>query len=149
MGYFKVMIFMLTLLFLTCDAMAEQPQDNTASSNEAPRILTMEDSGKEVALGLGETIKVSLKFSGGTGYLWYMDGLDESHLKLIDEEVVDNSPGNLEKAPVVGGSRVDTRSFKAVAPGDAVLRLLEYRNWEGKERAINKFEVKLHIAGKQ
>ncbi len=144
MDYFKVMMFVLPLFFLTCAANAQQP-DNAAPSKTTPRILTMKDSGKEIELGLGETIKVDLKFSGGTGYLWYMDGLDESHLKLIDEEVVDSSPENLERGPALGGPREDIRSFKTVASGDTSLRLLQYRVWEGKERAINKFEVKLHI----
>jgi len=144
MDYFKVMIFILTVFFLTCDANAQQP-DNDAPSKTAPRILTMEDSGKEIELGLGEIIKVKLKFSGGTGYLWYMDGLDESHLKLVGEEVRDISTGNPERGPVLGGPSVSSRTFKAVAPGDTSLRLLQYRVWEGKERAINKFEVKLHI----
>jgi predicted secreted protein len=148
MGYFKGTIFFLTLFFLTCDAMAMQPPDNTASSKTAPRILTMEDNGKEIGLGLGETIKVELKFSGGTGYLWYIDALDESHLKLIGEEVKNISPGNPGKRPVLGGPSLSVRTFKAIAPGDTTLRLLEYRVWEGKEHAINKFEVKVHIADK-
>jgi predicted secreted protein len=146
MGYFKVTIFIFTLIFLSCEAMAMQPPENTASSNPAPRVLTMEDNGKDIKLCPGETIKVELKFSGGTGYLWYVDGLDESHLKLTGEEVKDIAPQNPENGPLMGGPSLSIRTFKAVAPGDTTLRLLEYRTWEGKERAVNKFEVKVHIA---
>jgi predicted secreted protein len=149
MGYFKVTIFILTSFFLlTCEAMAMQPPDNTASSSAAPKVLTMEDNGKEIELSPGETIKVELEFSGGTGYLWYVDGLDESRLKLTGEEVKDISPQNPDKGPLMGGPSLSIRTFKAVAPGDTTLRLLEYRTWEGKEKAINRFEVKVHIAGR-
>lgn len=148
MGYFRVTIFILTLFFLTCDANAELPPDNTAPSKTTPKILTMEDNGKEVDLSVGGTIKVELKDIGTTGYAWYTDGLDKS-VKLIDEEVVDISPQNLKRGPAAGAPKLKIWTFKAVAPGDTSLRLLQYRVWEGKEHAINKFEVKLHITDKQ
>lgn len=147
MDYFKVTIFIVTLFCLTCDANAQQP-DNAAPSKTTLKILTMEGSGKGVDLSVGETIRVELKDIGTTGYAWYMDGLDESRLKLINEEVADIVPGNPQRGPAAGAPRLKIWTFKAVAPGDTTLRLLQYRVWEGKERAINKFEVKLHI-GKQ
>jgi inhibitor of cysteine peptidase len=148
MEYFKVAIFIVTLFFLTCDANAELPKANTASKT-APKTLTMEDNGKNIDLGIGETIKVELKDIGTTGYAWYTDGLYEPYLKLISEEVKDISPENREKGPVLGAPTMKIWTFKAIAPGDMSLRLLQYRAWEGKEKAINKFEVKLHITDKK
>jgi inhibitor of cysteine peptidase len=148
MEYFKVVIFIVTLFFLTCDANAELPKDNTASKT-APVTLTMEDNGKNIDLGIGETINVELKDIGTTGYAWYTDGLYETYLKLISEEVKDISPENPEKGPVLGAPKMKIWTFKAIAPGDMSLRLLQYRAWEGKEKAINKFEVKLHITDKK
>jgi predicted secreted protein len=148
MDSFKVMIFILTLFFLTCDANAQQPPDNTAPSKTTPKILTMEDNGKEVDLSVGGTIKVELKDIGTTGYAWYTDKLDASRLKLINEEMADIVPENPERGPAAGAPKLKIWTFKAVAPGDTSLRLLQYRVWEGKEHAINKFEVKLHITDK-
>ena len=140
MRCFKIMMFIFGLFFVTCDAMAQQPHTIN---------LTMEDNGKEVELAPGETITLQLKEPGATGAAWYMDDVDESHLKLMGQERVNPSlPQKFEGGPVPGGGpSVRFWTFRAVAPGDTVLRLLLYRVWEGKEHAADKFEVKLHITG--
>lgn len=113
------------------------------------KILTMEDSGSEIELRPGEKIILQLEDPGSTGFGWYTDELDESHLKLIREEFANPfTPQKFKGGKVpLGGGGVDIWTFKAVAPGDTILRLLEYQVWIGKEHAINKFELKLHIAG--
>jgi predicted secreted protein len=50
-------------------------------------------------------------------------------------------------ATPAGGPSVWIWTFKAVATGDTVLRLLRYESWIGKEHATERFEVKLHING--
>jgi|GEM_PF-6203688 len=157
MKYLKIIALILGLFFLTCDAKAEQ-QDNTAAPAPAPRILTIEDSGSEIQLGLGETINLELKEAVDGGYLWHTDELDESHIKLVSKGGINSgelyatpqlyaSPQVYKKGIPVGGYFFRIWSIKGIAPGDTVLRLLHYRSWKGKESAIDEFEVKLHISG--
>ncbi|MGC2423223.1 MAG: protease inhibitor I42 family protein [Nitrospirota bacterium] len=145
----KKSLVTLALFFIlpaayTTSSFAGINQPTTTNGPKLAKILTMADNGNEIRLGPGEIIKVELKVQGGTGYNWHVDGLDESRLKLIGTETREISPRK-----IVGGPMQGIWSFEAVAPGDTVIRLLYYRIWEGKARAVKKFEVKLHIAGKQ
>ncbi len=106
--------------------------------------LTINDNNREMQVNFGDVLNVELKTQGGTGYSWYIDELDETHLKLINTKTKEITPKNIAGGPVFG-----IWSFKAIAPGETILRMLCYRVWEGKEYAIKKFEVKLHIAAER
>lgn len=138
-------IIILTFILISAYSFCAYANDK-ALPNTVGKILelTINDNNREIQINVGEAISVKLKIQGGTGYNWYIDRLDETHLKLVGTETKEISPKNIIGGPVLG-----ILSFKAIAPGDTILRLLYYRVWEGKEHAIKKFEVKLHIADKK
>ncbi len=94
-------------------------------------------------MGLGTVIRVKLEVHGGTGYGWYTDQLDETRLKPAG-----NWTEEVSSKKVAGGAVVGVWCFRAAAPGPVRLRMLYYRAWEGRQRAIKVFEVQLNIAGK-
>jgi predicted secreted protein len=130
---------LLTLLLL--GAGTKPPDTRPAPTAEkAPMTLTIKDDGRDVAVSVGDVIKVELEFQGGTGYSWYVDGLDETRLTALGVITVDTADKG-----VVGGPVQGVWSFKAAAPGDTVLRMLYYRVWEKNKSALKSFTVKFHI----
>jgi len=104
--------------------------------------LTDGDNGREVSVPVGATLRVELKTQAGTGYGWYVEEVEPVRLKLEKAETVDMAPRG-----VAGGPELGVWSFKPVSSGDTRLRMLYYRVWEGKDKAVNKYEVKIHITG--
>jgi len=102
--------------------------------------LTIEDSGRNIEVATGDVINVELLTQGGTGYEWHAEALENEHLKLLGHETLAGSPKGL-----LGGRIIEKWSFKALAPGDAMLGLSYYRSWEGSGKKLNEFKVRLHI----
>lgn len=103
-------------------------------------ILQKEDSGREVEVKSGDVIQIELSGSGGTGYWWYVAGLDAARIELISEETKAPSDKKLMGGPTKGIWR-----FKAKAPGKTDLVMKYYRVWEGPEKAEDQFSVVLNI----
>lgn len=102
-------------------------------------ILRKQDGGKQFTVKTGDAIQVLLEGTGGTGYWWYVQNLDKSHLKLLSEDTQTASDGR------VGGPVVGVWKFQAIQPGETEIRLGYYRSWEGSARAIDHFTIHLNI----
>jgi predicted secreted protein len=87
----------------------------------------------------GDLIEIKLEQMGGAGYQWYVDNLDKKHLELLSEEAKSAAEGRIG-APVLGIWR-----FKATKKGSTEIRMNHYRVWEGKEKAIEHFLIKLVV----
>ncbi|HUJ90151.1 MAG TPA: protease inhibitor I42 family protein [Syntrophorhabdales bacterium] len=103
-------------------------------------ILHKQDSGREVQVKSGDVIQVELDGSGGTGYWWYVTGLDAARAELVSEETKPPSDKKLLGGPVTGIWR-----FKAKEPGRTDLTMKYYRVWEGPGAAVDQFSVMLNI----
>lgn len=103
-------------------------------------ILHKEDGGREVQVKSGDVIQVELQGAGGTGYWWYVSGLDAAHTELVSEETKAPSDKKLLGGPVKGIWR-----FKAKEPGRTELIMKYYRVWEGPGTAVDQFSVILNI----
>jgi predicted secreted protein len=103
-------------------------------------VLTKNDDGKQISVPLGSIVEVKLEQAGGTGYLWKTVDLDTAHL-----EEIGSGTEPLSKPPVVGGPILVTWRFKAVGKGQAELKMLLMRSWEGPEKAARKFQVELLV----
>ncbi len=141
-NYVKLILLAALFVLLTGE---ERAQFHGYSAPEAKgpkmaKVLTMDNNGGEASLVHGEMLQVELEITGGTGYDWHVEGLDETHLKFIGKKTRAVTPGNIAGGPVLG-----VWSFKAAAPGDTVLKMLYYRIWEGSKHPAGRFEVKLHI----
>ncbi len=103
-------------------------------------VLTKDDSGREITVSRGKSIKVQLGFAAGTGYSWQIVDLDQARLKLLESET---KPA--EDSRRLGGPMVAKYRLKAVSAGQTELKILLYRTWEGKEKAAETFAVRINI----
>lgn len=106
---------------------------------EATITVTKELSGREIALKVGNILRIKLPGRGGTGYTWLVEANGAPYLKLMDqatEKVGERRPGS----PVMQVWR-----FKAEQPGTTEIKLAYCRPWEGPGKAADHFLVKLHL----
>ncbi len=102
--------------------------------------LTKSDQGREVTVKVGDTLHIALERSGGTGYQWYLDKSYGNYFELLEERTETQQNRSLIGAPVV-----QTWKWKAILKGETSIRLLLYRDWEGADRAVDTFKVKVKI----
>jgi len=103
--------------------------------------LTREDSGREISLKVGEVVEIALSASGAAGYMWYFNHLDPKYLELTGEESRVPSGERLTGAPLTKIWRLRARK-----EGETEMDMSLYRVWEGKEKAIDSFKIKVKIS---
>lgn len=115
---------------------------NISNSGIKKILLDTNSSGKKVELKVGSEMQIELQGIGGTGYSWYFDQLDLDLFELIHEErrEIRKEPNDL-----AGGSLQYVWKLKSKRPGISTIRMDYYRIWEGKEKAIQRFEVRIDI----
>ena len=102
--------------------------------------LSKGDNGKEITIKIGDILQIELKRSGGTGYEWYLDKSYGKYFELIKEDTETGQSGGLVGTPVVR-----TWKLRAIEGGEIDIRLFLYRNWEGKDKAVETFKIKVRI----
>ncbi len=114
-----------------------------ASSNMPTKIsLDINSNGKRIEAKLGDDIQIELKAMGGAGYAWYFDNLNQDFFDLLGEERKVAAP---EKGDMVGTPVLMVWKLRAKKTGTSPIRMLYYRQWEGKEKSVNQFEVVVDI----
>lgn len=99
--------------------------------------LTMDDSGSELQLSPGDTIKVSLDQIASTGYRWSLEPDNDSILALQDETT--------RSSPAIGSKGTVDWVFLAEKPGKAELQLKLWREWEGDTSVIERFQTTVNV----
>lgn len=107
-----------------------------------PPVVVGEDSGA-VRLEPGQLLEVRLPMQAGTGYSWAASG-DGGSLEFIDQTTLHPWGG----APTVGGSQTQMFIYRAIAPGEAVLRFAYRRPWEGGVPPAKMVEQKVTVASR-
>lgn len=105
-------------------------------------LLDINSNGKKIELKVGDEIQIELKAVGSAGYAWYFDKLDQDLFALIGEERKDVA---LEKRDVVGTPVLRAWKLRAKKSGTTFIRMSYYRQWEGKDKAVNHFEILVDI----
>ena len=103
------------------------------------QILKKQDDGREIRVRSGDLFRVELEGRGGTGFWWHVEKLNAEVLELLSEETKDVSPGR------VGGPVQGRWTFRAKGVGGTDLHMDYYRQWEGIERAVDHFRVRIII----
>ncbi len=135
--------FLNLLIALFCLAFTLYAGRAEASSNMNPKIsLDINSNGKRIEVKVGDEIQIELKAMGGAGYAWYFDNLNQEFFELLKEERKASAP---EKRDLVGTPVLTIWKLRAKKPGSSSIRMLYYRQWEGKDRADNRFEVIVDI----
>jgi len=105
-------------------------------------LLDLNSNGKKIELKVGDEIQIELKAMGSAGYAWYFDKLDQDFFDPIGEE---RKGVALEKGDVVGTPVLMVWKLRAKKSGTTFIRMSYYRPWEGKDKAVNQFEVLVDI----
>lgn len=114
-----------------------------ASSSMNPKIsLDINSNGKRIEVKVGDEMQIELKAMGGAGYAWYFDNLNHEFFELLEEERKASAP---KKRELVGTPVLTVWKLRAKKPGTSSIKMLYYRQWEGKEKAVNQFEVVVDI----
>lgn len=106
-------------------------------------LLNKQDNNKEINVRIGEVIRIELERYGSTGYEWYPDKSYGEYLELIREGMED-----VKKSPVKGIVGIPVRRWwelRAVKKGETEISIYLYRDWEGKDRAVDSFRVRVKI----
>lgn len=98
------------------------------------------DGGKDFKVPVGTVIQIELEEKGATGYLWHLDALDQ---RIFDLDRVE-SKGS-ERKGVTGAPVTKVWRLKTKHTGKTRLEFSYCRPWEGKEAALDRFEVGIVI----
>ena len=131
----KLTMWGIACLLLTCLVLSQ----STLMAAEATITVTKEQSGREIALKVGDILRIKLPGRGGTGYSWLVEANGAPYLHLMDqatEQVGERRPGS----PVMQVWR-----FKAEQAGATEIKIVYCRPWEGVGKAVDHFLIKLHI----
>jgi len=115
--------------------------DATGPDAKAPDALeiTEADAGKEFSLSAGRTAKLVLRMSGGTGYLWQLDKVDEKILQIGEK-----STRVLDKAPMTGGPVEVIWPLTAVGKGKVTIKARLVRPWM-KDKPAKEIEITIVV----
>lgn len=108
-------------------------------SASATAIYQKKDSGKKLNVIMGNSFKIKLPSNPTTGFDWHFEGLDAKSFMVV------SSGFNPPNTKLVGAGGVDWWEIKALKPGQHKIRLLYYRVWEGKGKAVDKYQLIFNV----
>jgi len=136
----RLLIPLVTSFCFACVSYAGSAETSNRMSQKI--LLDINSNGKKIELKVGDEIQIELKAMGGAGYAWYFDKLDQNFFDLMGEE---RKVVALEKGDVVGTPVLMVWKLRAKKPGTSSVRMSYYRQWEGKDKAVNQFEILVDI----
>lgn len=136
MDFPKIMVLMLSLILIPAGMTALG-----ADQGAAMVFLGKCDAGREITIPVGGILVICLEQTAGTGYSWQIDNLDTNRLELLDTV---SEPVKKDKH-LVGGPMLTKWRLSTTARGDTELKMYYYRVWEGIDKAVDKFEIRIHI----
>jgi predicted secreted protein len=112
---------------------------STLLAADATITVTKEQGGREVALKVGNILRIELPGRGGTGYSWFAEDTFAPYLKLVDQATRQVKEGR------IGGPVIQVWRFRAEKPGATEIKMAYYRPWEGVGQAKDRFIIKIRI----
>jgi len=103
-------------------------------------VIAKKDNGGEITVRNNDIFELQLESHGGTGYIWGFDVLNPEYLEVLKEETKSKSGTGMTGGPVT-----HIWTIRAKKPGTTEISMNYYRPWEGKEKAADRFTVKLRI----
>jgi predicted secreted protein len=143
-------IALMVLLFgmSACGGDAAGPHATSAGAEttNAPSqtyVLTMDDTGIDLEVTVGDVVEITLEGNPSTGYGWEVDAVDAAVLELEGEPAFVSGAD----ADLVGAPGVFTFTFDAVAAGSTGVALAERRPWETEAPPRDEFAATITVAG--
>ena len=137
----KIVLRRITWLLLTCLMLSP----SLLPAADATITVTKEQGGREIALKVGDILRIELPGKGGTGYSWFAEANGAPYLKLMDQTTRQHKEGGVGGPVRVGGPVQQVWRFKAAQPGATEIKLDYYRPWEGAGKAVDHVIFKLRI----
>jgi predicted secreted protein len=103
-------------------------------------VIVKKDNGREITVRNNEIFELQLESHGGTGYIWGFEGSMPDYFEVLKEETKSESGTGMTGGPVT-----HIWTIKAKKPGTTEISMSFYRPWEGKDKAVDRFTVKLSI----
>lgn len=97
--------------------------------------LTQADKGKSFEVHRDDVIVIRLKENPSTGYRWAVDKADDRILAFQSSEF------SLPADTKIGGGGMRTFAFKAKTADTVHIQLKHWREWEGNDSIIDRFDV--------
>ena len=110
------------------------------ADEEMPTItLKSTHDGKTIEVRNDDTILVQLRENPTTGYQWAIEEPRSPQIRLLGTDYIQSETSG------VGGGGERALTFKAREAGRASLKLKLWREWEGDDSVIDRFEVTLVV----
>ncbi len=129
---------------------ASIPVTDKSISPALPEALIYADesyNGKELRMLQGGILQVGLNSNPTTGFKWELVQISDTAVlektgNIFETPMIKQQEG---APPIVGAGGKEIWSFKALKPGTAVISMEYSRPWEGGEKGINKFSLKVIV----
>lgn len=104
-------------------------------------------NGKELRLSQGRTLQIGLNSNPTTGFKWELVQISDTAVlekvtNIFETPMIKQQEG---APPIVGAGGKEFWTFKAIKPGTAMISMEYSRPWEGGEKGINKFNLKVIV----
>lgn len=143
----SVIIMVSVILVAGCASKAEEKgADEPVPVEEV--ILTMQEKDSTLTIKSGEIFHVILEGNITTGYTWEVQDLEENLLLQqgdMEYGQPESSADSKGEEPLAGAPGEFSFSFKALRPGDTVLRLIYHRTFEPDVPPLDEFSITVHI----
>lgn len=106
-------------------------------------VITQEQNKKEICVRPGDIIQVELPIPGAAGYAWYVDDLNSEYFEFVLEKTRIKKESGKTGASVTGVWR-----FKVKKEGKSCIKMDCFRSWEGRERSVDHFWVRVVMKDK-
>jgi inhibitor of cysteine peptidase len=112
---------------------------SACASNAVEHQLTAANANQTIESKVGDTLVVELEGNPTTGYTWEAVELDQAVLEQVGE------PEYNAESDLLGAPGVIILRFKAVGPGQTLLKLVYHRPWEQDVPPEETFEVMIAV----
>lgn len=97
----------------------------------------MADSGRKVAVRVGDRVVLQLPENPTTGVRWLLD--DNDAVEIVDDSNVAGGPG-------IGADGLRQLTLRPRRPGPVSLKLLRRQAWESEATADARFQLELEVS---
>ncbi|MGD2051102.1 MAG: protease inhibitor I42 family protein [Acidimicrobiia bacterium] len=139
-----VMVLLFGMSACGTDTAGTHATSAGAETTTAPSqtyVLTMDDTGIDLEVTVGDVVEITLEGNPSTGYGWEVDLVDTAVLAPAGE------PAFVTDSDLVGAPGAFTFTFDAVAAGSTGLELVERRPWEPEAAPLDAFGATITVVG--
>ena len=130
-------------IMISCDPGAQKDAEVVAASfrylNTFMKLFGEVHTGKVYFVKKGQPFRVELPANPTTGYNWYVADMDDNYFKIR------GSGYNAQKHGGLGSGGTSYWMLTPLKEGFSSIRFLYYRPWEGKDKAVDEYRIRVII----